>query len=79
VLRRLWAVGAVTVARQREFALGAGQQTQALGALTCSTCGFSHENRKLFKREGDGHVCSTGHYEDGDGNMKRAKNPYARF
>jgi hypothetical protein len=64
--------------RQREqFAQGAGI-TQPLPALTCSTCGFTSENRKLFKREGDGHTCSTGHYTDGEGTQKRAKNPYAR-
>jgi len=65
-------------ANQREFALGAGQP-QTLGPLTCSTCGFTSENRKLFKRDGDGHTCTTGHYEDDEGQQHRAKNPYARF
>lgn len=64
--------------QREQFAIGANQQP-TLGALSCSVCGFTHENRKLFKREGDGHVCTTGHYEDGEGNVKRAKNPYARF
>lgn len=66
----------MVVARQREFKSGAGVST--LGALTCSVCGFTNENRKLFKRDGDGHVCSTGHYKDDEGQEHRARNPYAR-
>ena len=66
----------MVVARQREFAQGAG--VSPLGGLTCSVCGFASENRKLFKRDGEGHTCSTGHYEDDDGQQHRAKNPYAR-
>lgn len=66
----------MVVARQREFQTGAGVST--LGALTCQECGFTNENRKLFKRDGDGHTCSTGHYQDDEGQQHRAKNPYAR-
>lgn len=66
----------MVVARQREFQSAAGAPT--LGALTCQECGFHSENRKLFKRDGEGHCCNTGHYTDGDGQVHRAKNPYAR-
>lgn len=66
----------MVVARQREFAQGAG--TSTLGALTCQECGFTNENRKLFKRDGEGHCCTTGHYQDDEGQLHRAKNPYAR-
>ena len=66
----------MVAARQREFAQSAG--TSALPGLTCQTCGYSSENRKHFKREGDGHTCSTGHYQDDKGNTKRARNPFAR-
>lgn len=66
----------MVVTRQREFAQGAG--APSLGGLTCQVCGFSSENRKLFKRDGEGHVCSTGHYQDDEGEQHRAKNPYAR-
>ena len=66
----------MVAARQRDqFAQGAG--VSPLGGLTCQSCGFASENRKLFKREGDGHTCSTGHYE-AEGKLHRAKNPYAR-
>jgi len=65
--------------QREQFNMGAGAPVvTTLGSLTCSVCGFTHENRKLFKREGDGHVCTTGHYEDDEGNAKRARNPYAR-
>jgi hypothetical protein len=63
--------------RERAFLEGAGQKP-GLGPLTCQVCDFHSENRKLFKREGDGHTCSTGHYEDDEGQSHRAKNPYAR-
>jgi hypothetical protein len=66
----------MVTARQREFQSGAGAST--LGGLTCHVCGFASENRKLFKRDGDRHVCSTGHFEDEDGQPRRVKNPYAR-
>jgi len=46
---------------------------------TCSECGYSHGNRKNFKRtEGGDFTCSTGHYEDKSGSLKRQKNTYAR-
>lgn len=66
----------MVVARQREFQVGAGVST--LGSLTCKECGFTNDNRKLFKRDGEGHTCNTGHYTDGEGQVHRAKNPYAR-
>ena len=67
----------MVAARQREqFAQGAG--TSALGPLTCQTCGFHSDNRKLFKKDGDGHTCSTGHFDNAEGQPQRAKNPYAR-
>lgn len=62
--------------REQQFALGA--QQSLLGALTCHVCGFHSDNRKLFKRDGDKHQCSTGHYDDDEGQPHRAKNPYAR-
>ena len=66
----------MVVARQREFAQGAG--SSSLGPLTCAECGFTSDNRKLLKRHGEGHTCTTGHYEDDEGQLHRAKNPYAR-
>lgn len=46
----------------------------------CAECGFTHTNRKNFKRseDGAGYTCSTGHYEDKEGNLKRQANFYAR-
>ena len=45
----------------------------------CADCGYTSENRKNFRRsEGEGHTCSTGHYTDKSGELKRQKNPYAR-
>jgi hypothetical protein len=67
----------VPVANQRQDHFKQGAGVSPLGPLTCSVCGFHHENRKLFKREDNRHVCSTGHYEDDEG-QHRAKNPYAR-
>ena len=47
---------------------------------TCSECGYSSGNRKNFRNSEDGgsHTCSTGHYTDKQGELKRQKNPYAR-
>ena len=44
----------------------------------CAECGYTSNNRKHFKSQGDGKTCSTGHYEDREGLLKRARNPYAR-
>ena len=46
----------------------------------CTECGYEHSNRKNFKRtdDGEGYTCSTGHYEDREGNLKRQRNTYAR-
>jgi hypothetical protein len=61
--------------------VGAFQQGQGIEpeSHVCSECGYAHTNRRNFKRtdDGDGYTCSTGHYEDREGNLKRAKNTYA--
>ena len=47
--------------------------------FTCAECGYTSDKRRNFRRSGeDGHVCSTGHYVNKDGETKRAINPYAR-
>jgi hypothetical protein len=58
------------------FLIGSGQGPEP---YVCSECGYSSANRKHFKKGegGEGHTCSTGHY-DKDGELKRARNPYAR-
>lgn len=44
----------------------------------CAECGHTSSNRKQFKNAGDGEkTCSTGHYTDKEGQLKRARNPYA--
>ena len=46
---------------------------------TCADCGYSSENRKNFRRSDSGDlVCTTGHYTDKAGEMKRQRNAYAR-
>jgi hypothetical protein len=58
------------------FLLGTGVAPET---HVCSECGFEHAKKKLFKKNGDtGLTCATGHYEDREGNLKRARNPYAR-
>jgi hypothetical protein len=46
----------------------------------CSECGYVHTSRRNFKKtdDGDGLTCSTGHYTDDEGNLKRNRNTYAR-
>jgi hypothetical protein len=63
--------------RTAAFQQGQGIEPEA---HICAECGFSHTNRRNFKRtdDGEGYTCSTGHYEDREGNLKRAKNAYAR-
>lgn len=65
-------------ARRRNDAFNFGQGIEPEQHI-CADCGYAHPSRKNFKRSEDGeHVtCSTGHYEK-DGEMRRAKNTYAR-
>lgn len=62
--------------RVDQFQIGTGEDINP--TRTCSECGFTSDNPKHFKRDGEGHTCTTGHYEDSDGNLKRARNMYAR-
>jgi hypothetical protein len=63
--------------RNDAFNLGQGIEPEQ---HVCAECGYVHANRKNFKRteDGDAYTCSTGHYEDRDGNLKRQRNTYAR-
>ena len=58
------------------FQQGAGTAPEA-ASYCCAECGYTSGNRKHFKSHEEGKTCSTGHYER-DGQLKRAKNPYAR-
>lgn len=62
--------------RVEQFQVGTGASVSP--TRTCAECGFTSDKPKLFKRDGDGHTCTTGHYEDAEGNLKRARNMYAR-
>ena len=68
-----------TTRRLGAFELGQGLEPPA-PSHTCAECGYASNNRKNFRRsdDGEGHTCSTGHYEDKEGNLKRQKNLYAR-
>ena len=57
-----------------QFLIGAGAQPEE---YACSVCGYTHAKKKLFKNGEGGLECSTGHYEDKQGQPKRARNPYA--
>ena len=61
---------------------GAFQQGMGVEPEThvCADCGFTHTNRKNFRRsdDGEGYTCSTGHYVNKDGETKRQANLYAR-
>ena len=57
------------------FLLGAGVQPEQ---YVCSECGYTHTKKKLFKQSESGLTCSTGHYEDKQGQPKRNRNPYAQ-
>ena len=59
----------------QQFLLGAGAESDE---FCCTECGYSHVKKKLFKQSEGGLTCSTGHYEDKQGQVKRARNPYAR-
>jgi hypothetical protein len=63
--------------RQDAFAYGMGIEDPS---YSCSECGYKSGNRKNYRRteDGDGHTCSTGHYTDKNGELKRQKNPYAK-
>jgi hypothetical protein len=63
--------------RLDHFAQGMGIEPPQ---YTCATCGYTSDKRRNFRRseEGEGHVCSTGHYVNKEGETKRAINPYAR-
>jgi len=63
--------------RNSAFQAGMGVEPEQ---HTCSECGYAHTNRKNFKRteDGEGYTCSTGHYQDREGNLKRQANFYAR-
>jgi hypothetical protein len=58
------------------FQIGAGTQPEA-ESYCCAECGYTHTKKKLFKQSDGGLTCSTGHYEDKQGQPKRARNPYA--
>ena len=59
------------------FQQGAGVAPEA-PKYCCAECGYTSDERRHFKSAGDGKTCSTGHYETKDGELKRARNPYAR-
>lgn len=59
------------------FQQGAGTAPEA-SSYQCAECGYTSDNRRHFRSAGEGKTCSTGHYEDKEGNVKRARNPYAR-
>ena len=44
---------------------------------TCAECGYT-SGPKNFRKSGEGYTCSTGHYTDKQGELKRQKNVYAR-
>ena len=59
------------------FQQGAGTAPETT-QYCCAECGFASDQRRHFKSAGDGKTCSTGHYEDKTGVLKRARNPYAK-
>lgn len=66
----------MTSKRFDAFSQGAGVEAPS---YTCTECGYESANRKNFRNSEEGqHVCTTGHYTDKAGTLKRAKNPYAR-
>ena len=61
--------------RNNAFAAGQGVEQEQ---CTCSECGYTSSNRKNFRKGAEGgHTCSTGHYENKQGELKRQKNLYA--
>ena len=63
--------------RLEAFEVGQGLTPPPPPTKCCSECGYESSNRRNFRKSDDGYTCSTGHYEK-DGEMKRARNPYAR-
>ena len=61
----------------QSFQEGAGTAPEQT-SYCCAECGYASNNRKHFRSAGEGKTCNTGHYEDKEGNIKRARNPYAR-
>ena len=57
-----------------QFLLGTGETPEK---FCCAECGYEHAKKKLFKQSEGGLTCSIGHYEDKQGQPKRARNPYA--
>ena len=51
-----------TARRTSAFQAGTGVEPES---HVCAECGYSHTNRKNFKRteDGEGYTCSTGHYQ----------------
>jgi hypothetical protein len=64
----------------RSAAFSQGVTGEGPEVFTCAECGYTSDKRKNFRRQeiGHGHVCSTGHYTDKSGELKRQKNLYAR-
>ncbi len=64
-------------ARLDAFSMGMGIEPEQ---HVCAECGYAHASKKNFRKlpDGEGVTCSTGHYEDREGNLKRARNTYAR-
>jgi hypothetical protein len=60
------------------FQQGAGNAPEA-PSYCCAECGYTSGNRRNFRSSGEGKTCSTGHYEDKDGALKRARNPYSKW
>ena len=58
------------------FLIGAGTPPEKR-EYTCSECGHTSTERRHFKGSGEEKTCATGHYEK-DGELHRARNPYAR-
>lgn len=61
--------------RYDAFTLGMGVEAPN---YTCAECGYQSGNRKNFRNADEGHTCSTGHYTNKTGELKRQKNVYAR-
>jgi len=58
------------------FSYGLGVEAET---HVCAECGYTSANRKNFRRSESGEfTCTTGHYTDKQGEMKRQKNVYAR-